>query len=200
MEQDPAYPSDELLLDYVRGAAPVDEVRRIEAAARQRPELAAEIALMRGMAAAGESRGSEAVPGELGWARLSRAIEADERAAPVPAARPRPGLWQLAATAAAAVAVWQLAAVPLLTGNGGAPGYAPVAEAPGTGLTATVAFAPDATEAEIRTLLTAIGAGVVGGPSALGLWRIGFADEAARDEGIEALQAEGELVETVQAD
>ena len=104
---------------------------------------------------------------------------------------------QIAATAVIAVGVWQLAVVPMLPGGGGD------VYVPATGTTegaVIVAFAPDATEAQIRALLQEIGATVTDGPSALGLWTLSFADEGRRTEGLTRLQAATGIVESVQAD
>ena len=54
-----------------------------------------------------------------------------------------------------------------------------------------VVFTPDATEAEIRTLLFEAGATIVDGPSALGVYRLDAEDP---DAALEALQARADLV------
>jgi len=186
--------SDEALIAYIRGRLPEDEAARLAAEAAESPALAAEIALMRGIAAAVDADAAVATPGELGWARLSRAIDAE---AARPAARVRRPLWPLAASAAAAVLVWQVVAVPLFTPGDQGPGYAPVSEEPSGDFSLSVAYAPTATEAEIRALLLEIGARVTGGPSAIGLWQLGFDSAAARDAGLARLQA-ADIVETAQ--
>lgn len=186
--------SDEQLVAYVRGRLPEAEAARISALAATRPELAAEIALARGVAADVDAEAAAATPGDLGWARIARALES-QKAAPVRPARI--SLWRMGAVAAAAVLGWQLVAVPLLEGP--ETGYVPVTEAPGTLPEITVAFTPEATEPEMRALLRAVGGEVVGGPSAVGLWRLGFADAAARDEALARLEADP-IVESAQAD
>jgi hypothetical protein len=183
---------DEALIAYVRGTLPQDEAQVIASQARQSPELAAEIALMRGIVAAEQEEAGGQPPGALGWARLSRAL--DKEAAP---ARRTP-IWHLAASAAAAVLIWQVAAVPVLSPLWGPDaGYAPVSEAPAADFGLEVAFAPAATEEAIRSLLREIDARVTDGPSAIGLWRLGFASAAARDAGLARLRAAA-IVESAQ--
>ena len=119
---------DEALVSFVRGTLPSAEAARITAEAADRPGLAAEIALLRGIAAAVDAEASAPAPGELGWARLSRALDAEPRRYRPPIRR----LWPLAASAAAAILVWQVLAVPflarpkwrcpILAGVGAAPG------------------------------------------------------------------------------
>jgi anti-sigma-K factor RskA len=188
--------TDETVVAYVRGRLTPDEAQRLEAEATSRPELAAEIALIRGVLASFDAEAGSPAPGELGWARLSRAIDAEPRRALAPAPRARRPLWPLAASAAAAVLVWQVAAVPLLTRPGQEPGYAPVSEAP-AGLTLDVAFAPEASEGAIRELLRSVDAQVSGGPSAIGLWQLSFPSAEARDSAMETLAA-APIVESVQ--
>jgi anti-sigma-K factor RskA len=186
--------TDETVVAYLRGRLSADEARSLEAEAASRPELAAEIALMRGIVGSFDAEAASPAPGELGWARLSRAIDAEPRRAAAPRAR-RP-LWPLAASAAAAVLVWQLAAVPLLTRPGEDAGYAPVSEAP-AGFTLDVAFAADAPEGAIRELLRSVGGRISDGPSAVGLWQLSFPSAEARDAAMEAMAA-APVVESVQ--
>ena len=186
--------TDETVVAYLRGRLSADEARSLEGEAASRPELAAEIALMRGIVESFDAEAASPAPGELGWARLSRAIDAEPRRTAVPRAR-RP-LWPLAASAAAAVLVWQLAAVPLLTRPGEDAGYTPVSEAP-TGFTLDIAFAADAPEGAIRELLRSVGGRVSDGPSAIGLWQLSFPSAEARDAAMEAMAA-APIVESVE--
>ena len=112
-EQDEA--RDEALVSFVRGTLPSAEAARITAEAAERPGLAAEIAVLRGIAAAVDAEASAPAPGEFGWARLSRALDAEPRRHGPPIRR----LWPLAASAAAAILVWQVLAVPFLAGPSG---------------------------------------------------------------------------------
>jgi anti-sigma factor RsiW len=173
--------SDETLIAYVRGRLPEADAARIAAEATRRSDLAAELALVRGLVGAADAEVDAPVPGELGWARLSRALDAD----PAQPARVGSRLWPLAAAAAAAVLVWQVVAVPFIAGPGGGEArYAPVSEQAAAGSTVSVAFVPTASEAAIRALLAEAGARISDGPSAIGLWQLSFANEAARDAGL----------------
>jgi hypothetical protein len=192
MATDPDADRTETLIAFVRGRLPAEAAAELGREIEQSAALAAEVALLRGVAAAVESEARESTPGELGWARLSRALDAEPRRA---AAARRP-LWQLAAAAGLAVVVWQGVAVPLLQPEGD--GYRPVSEQPAA-FALQVAFAPDATEAEIRALLGDIGARVSDGPSAIGLWQLAFASAAERDAGLARLNA-APIVESAQPD
>lgn len=193
MTQKTGFPSDDDVLDYVAGRASPEAAERIEAVARDNPDLAADIALMRGAKAALADSKTDNPPGALGWARLERELDR------MPAtATNRWPVWQVAAASAvAAVALWQFAVAPMVMPSQG--GYV-TATGSVRQYTATVAFEPDATEAQIRALLIETGATVIGGPSALGLWQLGFADNVARDAALERLRAAGSVVESVQVE
>lgn len=196
MAEDPQRPGEEELMDFIAGRSSADAAAAVESAARLDPALAAEIAVMRATREAMRAGAAENTPGALGWARLSRAIDADIRA---PAPKRRFAYWQVAAAAAvAAVAVWQTIAVPLLPGPGG--GYVAATGPTAGGPSASVAFAAGATEAEIRSLLLEVGASVTGGPSAIGLWQVTFDSESARATGLAKLLSRPGIVESAQAD
>ncbi len=195
MADRPSDPTDEMLIAYVNGKLPRDDSEQIALEAAQRPELAAEITLMRGIATAVREEARGPSPRELGWARLSRALDAEEKK---PASRSRRrSLWQLAASAAAAVLIWQAVAVPILSLRGDEPGYAPVSEQSAGEFSLSVAFEPEATEEAIRLLLREIDARISDGPSAIGLWRLSFGSAAARDAGLARLRAAA-IVESAQ--
>jgi anti-sigma factor RsiW len=188
-------PNDEMMIAYVRGRLSGEDADRITSEAARRADVRAEIELMRGISAAIEEDAKAPGPGDLGWARLSRVLDAE---APRPAPQARRPLWQLAAVAAAAILFWQMAAVPLLFNSDGRQAeYAPVTELPAEDVTLSVVFRPTATEEAIRLLLLEVDAQISAGPSAVGLWQFRFESKSAREEGFERLENEG-IVESVQ--
>ncbi|MEM9813323.1 MAG: hypothetical protein AAF913_11680, partial [Pseudomonadota bacterium] len=110
---------------------------------------------------------------------------------------PRLALWQVAAVVAAALLTWETAVAPQIGAERG--GYATVSEV-AAGPALRVAFVPSATIGEIDALLVDLGGTITDGPGALGLYRISFVDDAARDSAEAALAARTELVELVTAE
>lgn len=160
---------------------------------------AADLAAMRADMQAEEIRS----PGEFGLARLMRDVEretaapvatpAAATAAPAAANSPRrPWLWQAVAAVALAAFVGQ-AYVGLRPGETARYDLAS-APAPVSGPSLVVAFAPSATEAEIRDLLLASGVEFIAGPSSLGLYHVGGGD---LDQALTALRAAA-IVESVE--
>ncbi|MCB1882715.1 MAG: hypothetical protein KDG89_01770 [Geminicoccaceae bacterium] len=209
---------DDLVPLYVNGTATAPERARVEAAARADPEVAEAVRFWRGVEAAVAAEDGQARPEPGGWGRLERALDAETgteaRAGVVrladrfPRRRPVLGVspwWRPAAVAACLLLAAQSAF--LLRGGAGAPGGAPegsLATASGEVGTATgeagrvlqVTFRPDATEESIRTLLLDVGAVLVDGPSAIGVYRIAFATPEARAAGLKALLARSDVIES----
>lgn len=178
-----------LLPFYANGTLPEAERAEVEAAVAADPALDLELSALRAMR---ETMQGEDVqgPGEFGLARLMRDVEREgattERA---DAQRRSVRLWQVAAGLAAAAFLAQAALLwqPEDTG---------LRLAGGEGAAAlTVAFAPEATEAEIRALLLPLGVEIVTGPSALGLYGLRV-PEGTEAESLEALRAAA-IVEAV---
>ncbi len=189
------------LLDYVKGR--LDEAARaqIDEIAAGSPDVREELEYYKGLARAAEVElDQEAAPGEMGWARLSREIAA-EKAASVPAAANDNGRWwRYAAMALALVVSGQFAAqfIPAAQDQAEDQRYIP-ASVQSTDTMVQVTFVPEASEASIRSLLNAAGANIVSGPSALGIYELGFMNEAARDAGLEALVGATDVVESAAA-
>ncbi len=98
----------------------------------------------------------------------------------------------MAGIVAATVAVWQFGVAPRLLGPRTG-GFVPASEtiaAPAL----RVAFAEGASLAEVTALLQRIDASVIDGPGAIGLYTLGFADQAALEAAEAALSARAELV------
>ncbi|HEV7690270.1 MAG TPA: hypothetical protein VGO52_05585 [Hyphomonadaceae bacterium] len=193
---DPRY-SDETLREYAKGRLPPAEALALEAAAKSDPRLAAEIALVRGVVKAGEAEAARPSSSELGWARLSRTIDAESRTSFVPKKFSR---WQVAAVAAIAVAGWGTAAAPLLVaGKDSNDGYVMASERPAYRYSAQATFVPTAPESAIREALRSVDAEIVKGPSALGVYVLAFKDAASLSSGVEDLRTRTAVFESVQA-
>jgi anti-sigma-K factor RskA len=190
---------DETVVAYVLGRLSPQAAAALERRAASHAALAAEIALVRGLAHAEASR--QAPRGlELGWARLSRAVDAEAKSRPRRwLTQPRFAAWQLAAAAAAVLV--------LTIGIGDLYPTRPETEAvyqtagsdQGQAFAVQVAFAPSAREQDMRAALVQANAQLVSGPSALGLYVLVFRDEAARTEGMARLRQRPEVFETVSA-
>ncbi|WP_158964875.1 hypothetical protein [Chachezhania sediminis] len=157
------------------------------------PDLRAAATALR---AAADELGNRPVPEgmkEAGWDRLSRAIDADRIAAPANLNRGLTAL-KVAGIVVATIVFWQFGVAPRLPEPGA--GFAP-ASVSVAGPALRLAFTETAPAAEVTALLQSIGATVIDGPGALGLYTIGFADAAARDAAEAALSDRPDLVMAV---
>lgn len=190
---------EELLPFLANDTLEGDERRMVEEAVAADADLAWELDYLKTLRAEMNSRDVGTSPGEFGLARLMREIDA-EKAEPQAEQSDtnvvRPKVWQWAAAAAVALLVAQTALVwgPAgpgmeLAGGGGASSDGPVL---------IVAFSENASESAIRQLLLTQGLEVVGGPSALGLYRVAAENDAAADAAISALKAASGVVDSVE--
>lgn len=198
----------ETIQAYILGKLDAEQAAQIEAASEGDKELAAELAIW---AAARDLQVEDAAssdPGAFGWARIERAIDAQSAARSAndnsPSGRPvwfrnviAP--WQAAAAVAAAVLGWQVAVVPAITNPGAdeAPAYELASGGEESEFTLRIAFTDTATEADLRAVLREVDARIVDGPSAIGLYTLSFADEAAKERAAQILAEQGDIVAEV---
>ncbi len=121
----------------------------------------------------------EQEPGELGWARLRAAIRQEKARASTAgsAATPQRGRW-LAVAAGLVLAVQAAVIGWLWQDRGETPVYQAASGEVAAG-SIQVRFRPDATEGAIRELLDGLGLEIVGGPGALGIYRLSGTDDPA---------------------
>jgi hypothetical protein len=75
--------------------------------------------------------------------------------------------------------------------------YAPLSGPAASETLLQVEFAPEAREAALRAALQAVGARIVDGPSAAGLYRIALEPGRDPQQALEALQARTDLVQHI---
>ncbi|MEO1494568.1 MAG: hypothetical protein AAFV19_20665 [Pseudomonadota bacterium] len=183
--------TDDDLLSFAQGKAGPDVSAAIEEAQRDDPVLAAEIAMMQGLKPAlAELSGGANPPGEFGWRRLEGEIDREIRAPVAPQER-----------SGGNIIMWKAAAVFFGLAVLGQTTYHAMTPAPEVTYQAAsqvaaeyvgaVRFAPTATEAEIRAVLQAIGARLVDGPGATGIYRVAFNSQEELTAGKAALSESG---------
>lgn len=182
----------EEILDLLHGRLPDDEAARLSQAIEADPLLKAEHRLIAALGATDTAR--HAFPGELGFARLSKAIDQEIRLARPPQPVWLRGIpaWQAAAAVVVAVLAWQFLAGPMLVDRGEPAAQYTTATGPNEGLAAgplaRVAFVPEASEESIRSLLREAGARIVDGPNALGFYVLAFAGADARTAALQRFE------------
>lgn len=164
------------LVEAVNGSLEDSEARRrLDALLASDPACAAEKRFLEALRATLKTLEAPS-PGDFGWRRLRRELEAPPRRKP----------WRVAALAASLLLAVQAGL--WLGSRGAGDALVPLAEAPQGAAVLQVTFRPDATEAEIRAALNAVGGRLVGGPGALGVYRIALDDERAVEQAIARLR------------
>ncbi len=184
---------EELLPFLANGTLEGAEKTRVEQAVAADANLAGELAALIAIRATMQAEEDTQSPGELGHARLMRALD-KEASAPIKGAAPkhsRPIFWQIAAGLLCAAllgqAVW----------NAG-PDDGDYTLASGGEAPLTVTFAPDATEGQIRAILLEAGVEIVGGPSALGLYELSPLEDVELDDATAILEEYQEILESIE--
>lgn len=187
----------QLLLDCSKGRLSDAQMLDIKQAASESDEIAAELALYQGLSRAGaQSDDSVSPAGELGWARLSRAIDQHEGAQELPVAANdnSGGLWRYASMALGFIVLGQFAFMGF-GANTSDDVYQPVTPQVAA-FSAQITFVETANEVAIRQLLLANDAEIIAGPSSLGIYELVFADEASRAAGLRRFSEAPEIVES----
>lgn len=186
----------ELLPFWVNGSLGGAEKARVEKALETSATLRAEAAELDALRQRMRAMPMAEGPGDLGLARLMRAIDAERPHRAMPAANT--GLRRLAASVAVAALLSSLLTYGVLRGTG--PDQPVYEQASGDAPTAalTITFRPDATEAAISALLREKGLVIVDGPSAIGLYRIGLPVDMSADDAARYLAEAASVVATVE--
>lgn len=189
----------ERLLDLAKGRLDDKTAQAIEKEAGETPSHASELSYYKALASAAapvtRSEGHDAL-----WDRISDSIdEIDQDAASPPkAANDNTRIWQAVAAALGLAVIVQGGILANQTGTDKTPDgpiYIPVADS--SPLEAQILFQPDATSADLVALINQFEGDIVAGPSAIGLYTVRFETEAARDEAVDALRLETDIVDTV---
>lgn len=181
---------------FVNGTLEAEARAEVEALLAEDARLRSEAAAL---AAIREEMQAEEIrsPGEFGLARLLRDV-GREGAGPVTVKTPeqapaRGWVWKVAAAVALVALVGQTL---LMQGRTGDQGFELASAAQPGAL--VVSFAPAAQEEAIRSLLVGADLEIVGGPSALGLYRLDVIEGGDLAQATEALRAAADIVESVE--
>lgn len=183
---------DDAILDYLQKRLSPQERDQFEKTMVQDAALAAEVALMQAVRAE-LSTGPVHDASDAVWERVSAGMDAT----PVPAntnRRPWGQVMKYAAVAAIAVMAWQVAVVPRMSA---VPEGFRTATQPQAVFALQVKFVEAATIGEIGVLLGTLGGTISDGPTALGLVRVSFVDQASQQRALDALSARSDLIELV---
>lgn len=181
---------------YLRGELVEADRLAVEELAAKNPSIAADIEFQRGLRESLKPNEDAFEPGELGWARLSKAIE-QEMPSQEQLVTSRPKFWKYAAAILAVTAIGQagvLGAIAFESDEN--PQYKTVLETTTYGSSAKVEFSPNVTASQLTEILFSVEASIVAGPSSLGLYEIQFKSKSSCMEGLQVFKIQKNVVET----
>lgn len=183
----------ELLPFWVNGSLSPDERDMVAAAMEQDPTLRQEAEMLATIRATMKEQPDIQSPGELGLARLRRAVDQSAAGEPVERSQKKRTILSFASGIAAA-----LAAVALFGTLRAPEDVYELASSGNDDMNVVVMFRPDVTQASISTLLQMHDLVIVDGPSAVGLYRLSPLDpDTDMAQLAEALRSEAEIFESV---
>jgi len=196
---------------YLRGDLSDAEMKEIESYAAKNAEFSADIEFQKQLKSAIKDSHDGFVPGEMGWARLSKAMKAessdlsssdqnDKRAANDTSNNKSKALnfWRYAAAILAVAVIGQAGAIGFISsGDKSEPQYVTVSELARGDNTVKIAFNKSVTIGELTKEMSDLGGVIISGPSALGLYAISFETSKTCLEAVEVLETNTAMVETI---
>lgn len=183
---------------YLRGELSDSARKEIEGLAAKNPEIAADIEFQKNLKSALTQDDNAYEPGDLGWARLSKAIESSEEAKTETTSEPK--FWRYAAAILAVAAIGQAGVL----GSIGfkkeqSAQYVTVSETSNAADTFKLGLDEQLTVSQLTEALQSTEGRIISGPSSLGLYEVQFESESACLTAIETFQKRTDLVDTVSA-
>lgn len=178
---------------FLRGELSPEEMAEIEVMAAEDLEFSADIEFQKALRLSLKEGAEPDMGLEFGWARLSKAIEADVEP-PIEAANDRAPtrIWQYAAALLASIVVGQ--AVFMGSDKGSDDQYVMAGNAE-SAVSISVTLNAQATTKSLTNFLTTYDGVLTAGPDAAGQYRIAFADAKSCDAAQEQLNGDSEIVE-----
>ncbi|MEP3893767.1 MAG: hypothetical protein ABJN52_07230 [Litorimonas sp.] len=176
---------------YLRGELPEHERLEVENLAAKNPSIAAEIQFQKNLKTAIRADQDNFEPGELGWAKLSKAMsESDNSSSFEPQITSKqPKFWKYAAAILAVAAIGQAGVLSSLAiKDSSEPQYVTVSETASDLYTVKVGFHSDVTVEQLTETLQSLDAKIISGPSSLGLYDVKFESIATCSTAVESFE------------
>ncbi len=193
-----------MIPDYLNGHLSEADRKLVEDSAANNSVIAADLEFQSRLKDAVKTPRDEFEPGDLDWARLSKAMTAEPQNLSLgmsDVANDRAGtpkFWRYAAVLLAVLAIGQAGVLGSIAINESSePQYVTVSEAVTSSYSSKVGFVDNLTVKEMNEIVFLVGGNIISGPSALGLYDIDFSSKEACDEAYKMLQLRAEKIETI---
>jgi len=184
---------------YLRGELSEPERQEIEKHAAENPDIAADIEFQRNLKSAIKPNQDAFEPGELGWAKLSKAMSETDVAPDFEGQRVSQPIkfWKYAAAVLAFAAIGQagvLGSLAMKTDQDAQ--YLTVSETPANIHTIKIGFNNSVTAEQITQTLKSLNAEIISGPSALELYDVRFKSASACTKAVQNFEARPNIIES----
>jgi len=181
---------------YLRGELSESDRKEVETLAAKNPEIAADIEFQKNLKSALAKDENAYEPGDLGWARLSKAMENSDEG-PNEAAK-KPKFWRYAAAVLAVAVIGQAGVLGSMAFNKGQDAqYVTVSETSKAADTIKLGLHKELTVNQLTQILQLVDGSIIAGPSALGLYQVQFKSGSECLTAIDSLQKQRDVVDTV---
>jgi len=188
-----------MLPDYIANRLSAADRKTVENAVNNNPDLEAELEFQKNISKALQTEEGINPPGELGWARLSREINAEPKIVEHPAAAndaaPSRPFWRYAAAILAVAVIGQSVFIGSKLTPSEDDRFYPVLEVSET-ITVKVSFESTAPHSDITALIKTVKGNVISGPSNQGLYSIAFDTNEQREAAEKIFAERKDLVQT----
>lgn len=181
---------------YLRGELSESERQEIENLAAKNPEIAADIEFQKNLKSAIAVDAEAYEPGDLGWARLSKAMEESGEIEDEISTKPK--FWRYTAAILAVAAIGQAGVLGSMTfTKDQGVKYVTASDVTSETHMVTLGFNPEISVHQFTKNLQMVDGTITAGPSALGLYQVEFKSESACISAVETLQIQSNIVDTV---
>ena len=188
-----------MIPDYIANRLSPADKKIVEDAVNNNPDIAAELEFQQNISSALKAEEEINPPGELGWARLSREINAEPRQIENPlaandAAPSRP-FWRYAAAILAVAVIGQSVFIGSKLTSSEDDRYYAVTENTDA-FTVKIGFETEANLSEVTALMKSVDGNIISGPTSQGLYSVNFATNADREAAEKIFAERKDLVQT----
>lgn len=185
---------------YLRGELSEEDQQQVETLAAQNPDFAADIELQRNIKLALVQDEEAYEPGDLGWAKLSKAMEVSNETKVQSVSQPK--FWRYAAAILAVAVIGQAGVLGSLTLNKAQDAqqgaqYVTASDSSVGHYTVKMAFNTNATGGQITQTLQSVSGVIIDGPNSLGLYQLEFKSKSDCQTAAERFQSQGDIIQAV---
>jgi len=181
---------------YLRGELSETDRQEVESLAAKNPEIAADIEFQKNLKSAFTTDENTYEPGDLGWARLSKAMAQSDNIEHTMTSEPK--FWHYAAAVLAIAVIGQAGVLGTMIFNETQEAqYVMASDNSPEGTTTNLGFNSEISVHQFTQALELTKGTIIAGPSSLGLYQVRFESKSACLTAIDTLKKQTDVIDTV---